>query len=500
MRVRHALERYLNRVASLDQPGLETEYRDRLDILAQLMESCEGAATDRRYDEISLHLGWLEAHEQVPAIVAAVREAVARPNVRVAVAQEFISKVTSESIDRTDPMTDYILGTTVHGTSHTIAELAVVPAESREGVRLLTRLEGNARTWGRGYNGPVRANMAGTAELLATSEIVFGPEGFRLEGTDAVVSATGRPTSMWTVYRSRVLNGLVTRVGRKRAARTQEIGDCIASRHAEQRLERQVGDEVAARLAGMQRDYVTRFRNPLLRRDAFPPFFHTESDAETARAAVLIAAAHQLGAPSDPPTLDSPAAFALQLHESVVNNLAATLLAGKTVSEMEIRKFIDQLFGRTATESPVNERDVLYITLEDDRPISFRIDNQIVSVKVRAKQFIVNRRAYYPMNLLLRYHLEQTPRGIVASQASEPEITPPRFETEGPGRLATREVTSRRLILNMLDRELKKEYLVGEFVLPEPGDVFGPMTVTKLVAADGWLALSADASSRVDER
>jgi hypothetical protein len=493
VRVRHALERYCVRLQDVGRPELREEFLGRLDSLARLMESCDRESGPRCFDKIGLQLLWLQRHGQIPAIVSAVRASACQPNLAVSLSNPFIAAMTAEAVDRTDPMTDCVLGTTVHGMSQTSGQMEAVPVPSRNEVRLQTRFRGTARTWGRGFNGPVRTEVVGNASLFAQGEIQFGPDGFGWKGADAHVSATGRPTSMWTVFRGPVMNGVVTRIAQKRAARTQALSDHIVSRHAEQRLKQQVSEEVRGNLDRIQREYVTRLRNPLLRRDAFPSQFHTESTDAEARLALLIATPCQLGAAEEAPVIQD-AAFALQVHESAIDNLAATFLAGETVSELQIRELIGRLVGQTAADEPVDSTKVLHITLADERPISLQFENQTVTIRMRAQRFIVNRRKYYPMNVLLRYRLQLSSKGVSLTQVDEPEITPPRFETDGPGRLGTREIASRRLIRKMLDRELQKEYVIGTFVLPEPADAFGAMVVRDLVAGNGWLSIASDAA------
>ena len=117
-------------------------------------------------------------------MVAAVRDLAPVANVRLIVSQDFIAKTTREPVDRVDPLTDYVLGTTVHGTSHLVGTMAAFPVASDEEVRLEARLQGDADTDGRGYNGPVRANVVGAATVQATGDILFGPDGFHV-GPDA---------------------------------------------------------------------------------------------------------------------------------------------------------------------------------------------------------------------------------------------------------------------------------------------------------------------------
>ena len=356
MQLRAALERYYYRTLAVDNGQLPDEFVRRLDQLAELVGSLRANPDGETLQKISLHLAWLDRQQQTPAIVAAVRDLAPAANFYLTVSQDFIGKMTREPVDRVDALTDVVLGTTVHGTSHLVGTMAAFPVASDREVRLEARLQGDADTQGRGSNGPVRANVVGAAKVQATGDILFGPGGFRVGQTSAHVSATGRPTSMWTTCNSRIANRVVTCVAKKRAARTQELGDCIASRHAEQKLQQQVGEELRARLRELQRGYLDQFRNPLLRHDTFPRIFRATSQVERARVNMLLASRTQTGALHLPPDRSFQADLHAQVHETAINNLAASLFAGRTVSESALRGLLGQLVESESEERGDEQR------------------------------------------------------------------------------------------------------------------------------------------------
>ncbi len=311
MRVRAALTCCYQRALRCGDRQLPEQYQQRLGELARLVASMREDQSAVPLEQIAGELAWLDRHEQIPTVVAAVRRLAPHANLYVFVSDEFITKTTEEEVDRVDPLTDCVLGTTIYGTSHLTGTMAAFPVGSQEGVKLQARLRGDATTAGRGYHGPVRAEMVGDATVQVSGEILFGPEGFRAGETLAHVSATGRPTAMWTTCHSRLVSGVVTRAAKRRAAKTQELGDCIASRHAEQKLQVQVASELQARLDELQRAYLTRFRHPLVRREMFPRTFRASSRESGARLEMLLATTCQLGAPRQPPCAGVPGRSAL---------------------------------------------------------------------------------------------------------------------------------------------------------------------------------------------
>jgi hypothetical protein len=466
------------------------EHTQRLDQLQALVLSLREGFRSDTLQRIAEHLQWLERHEQAPEIVAAARRLAPAANVWLSVSQDFIVRTTSEPLDRTDPLTDTVLGTTVHGTSHLVGTMAAVPVPAKGEAILEARLAGDADTEGWGYNGPVRACVVGRASVQAAGEIRFGPAGFRVGAATAHVCATGRPTRMWTTCRSHLANGLITCIAWRRSRQTQQLGDRIASQHAEDRLEQQLSEELRGRVAKLQRGYDTRFRHPLLRYEAFPRHFQAGSQAGGAAVEMLVADAVQLGAWSEPPSSEHVAPLQAQIHETALNNLADTMLAGRQVSEQDLQQFTSSLLGAESRESPA-VRDAVDIALAPQRPLTFRIQDAMLEIRIRATQFVRGRTRYPAMHMILKYRVERDGDQLVATQAGEPEIVPQDFEQQGSRTLSAREVAARRLIATMLERELAARYELSRIRLPEQSEVAEELIITHLVARDGWLDLGA---------
>ncbi len=492
MRLRTSLWRYYHRRLALNNDQIHAAFDRRLERLGELVELMRVTADGATLQEAALQLSWFARYEQIPAVVAAARELAPEANVRLSVSQSFISRFTREAVDRKDPLTDCILGTTIRGTSHLVGTMMLFPVCVEHGARLEARLHGAARTTGRGYHGPVRANLVGVADVQATGTIEFSKDGFRVGNVRADVAATGKPTSIWTTYHSRIADGVIAAAARRRAVRTQPQADGIASRHAQQRLEQQLSEELQTRVGEMQRGFVTRFRNPLIRHETFPRVFRPASDAREARVDMLLANRTQTGAPCPPPATSKQAALHAQIHETALNNMSANLLAGRAISEAELRAFLGQLFSPQVEPTPVDSRESLQIVFANERPLTVQIDDSVVVVTLRADRFIKNRSKYPAMNMTLRYRVTRTAHGVLASRTGDPEVVPRDFESTGRRRLGAREIAARRLITRMLERDLAETYKVNTFTLPKPVDVFGPLAVSSLSADNGWIDVGVD--------
>ncbi|MFW6170162.1 MAG: hypothetical protein ACODAD_06705 [Planctomycetota bacterium] len=492
MQLRTALERYYHRTVACDNETSREEFLRRLGQLEKLVGMLSDGFNSKTLQKIGLHLRWLRQREQAPAVVEAVRDLAPGANVRLTVSREFLDRVIPDRVDRVDPMKDCVLGTTIRGTSHLVGNMTVVPLPCQHEVQLGVRLRGEADTSGRGYHGPVRMRVVGTAVVEATGDILFGSEGFRRGATRAHVSATGRPTSMWTTYRSRIADGLAMHIARRRAARTQQTANYIASRNAEQRLKRQVDEEVQTHLDVLQDIYLDHFRKPLLRRRMFPRVFRATSHEQGARLDMLLATDTQTGAPRPGPLPESQTAFSVHIHATAINNLADTLLAGRTIGQSELREFVHYLFTGESQAPSVEQEDQFQIVLADERPLTFHADDSRITLKVRTQRFVTDRAKYPPMNLTIRYTPRWAEEAGLPTWLTELEVLPPGFHKQGDRRMSVREIAARRFISRVLERELTSSNRLGTIAFPDLSTALDDLVVTQLIVDDGWITIGAD--------
>jgi len=491
-RLRVALKRYYRHVLGVNDPRLRDEFARRLEQLEHLVGLLSTSDQGKVLQKISCQLAWAKQHEQVPAMVKAIRDLAPETNAGLAVSRDLLARVTRESIDRAEPLTDCILGTTVYGTSFLAGSMVVVPAPGDGVIRLETRLRGEVDAVGRGYHGPVRASVVGAAPVHATGGILFGPLGFRREPARGHVFVRGRPTAIWTIYGNPLADALVTRVARRRAAKTQQLANYIASRHAEQRLEQQFDEELETRLSALQHAYLKNFRKPLLRHDMFPRVFRAKSHENGAKVDLLLAADAQTGAPHPPPASRHHAALSAHIHETALNNLADKLLGGRTVSDARLAKSLRQLFGAQSDGTVHEQEDDFQIVLASERPLTFTMDDSVLTVKIRADLFMTTTNKYPAMTVTVRYKVHLAGGDVQAQRVGEIDVLPPDFEENAKRRLSARETAARRFITRTLESELKQTYHLQGLSLPDEFGRFGALALTELIVDDGWLKLGAD--------
>jgi hypothetical protein len=181
---------------------------------------------------------------------------------------------------------------------------------------------------------------------------------------------------------------------------------------------------------------------------------------------------------------------ALLLHESFVNNFAETLIGGATLTEMDVRTQLTRLTGVKDDAAVPSEGEIVAITFAEQQPITLQMDDDVISLTIRGKRFIVRNRSYPPMNVTLRYAAKQAGVGYEFTLVGDPQIVPPRFTSTGPNRYSARESALRRILSNRCQRDLPKAVAEERLTLPKAFGNIETLLVGKLVVDDGWLRVN----------
>ena len=455
------------------------------------LEQLDQVAARLAADHVGLELArFRNLHVAVHRYAEAIRhrQRGSLPNFRITLSQPVVSTSTEEEIDDASPVTDNILGTAIYGDGRTRGTARMHFVASDEHGALELRLAAKLTTDTTGYNGPVRIYSAGQTWISARKRVHIDATGIRAAPATASATNKIRTKGISSKFRCRLLDGLVRRVAWKRLRKQKSLSDHIAAQHAARDFKQQLDDELAEMLAKANADFQQEIRQPLLDGEAFPRLLQVSTTADQLQVAILQATGEQLGAPAGSPHELQRGDLTLELHASAVNNLTASMLAGVTLTDLEIQQELHEL-GLLDEITAKPGKDAIAITLADQDPVSVHIDKGQIALTVRGKRYIAGGRSYPPMNVSIRYHIERLENRLVAKLDGEPEFVPPRFASGGRRRLGLREIALKNLLKKRLDRELDPEVVSDGFVLPEPGDRLGKFSYRQLVADEGWLLM-----------
>jgi hypothetical protein len=390
-RVSDSLWKYINLSGLSRSDNQADAYGKKLDVLAseideyQKQSSAALASTIGRRMEIFSVLG------QSPELAAAIKNRFAQPNALVDASAKLLSASAGETLNRTDPITDTILGTSIRGTGHTTGTVAAktVPSTDHATVELTTK--GHTESNNVGRNGPAVIRSTAHTNFTANKVVELSDAAFKAQPARVNASVKSDVQSV-SKAGGGLGSNLVSRMGMSKVQQKHAQADSIATNHAQGRISRRVDQEVSDKLAKARKRYDEDYRLPLERRGELPDDIHF-STTDDALLLQLTQASHaQLGASTLPPELPSGKDLVVRVHESATNNYLSSLLGGATISEddpnhgtkadVPLPKWLrDAWENRLDKHAAANEPDFQPWSLKfnSERPIevAFTNDNQV---------------------------------------------------------------------------------------------------------------------------
>lgn len=291
-----------------------------------------------------------------------------RPNFQARLSSRLVAAGIQQPVDETAPVRDTILGTAISGTGRTVGKLGVRLIPNPNQAELETVLSGTVSTRTVGYNGPATIHASGVTDVVGRKRIVFDEKG--LASYPATATAKTR-TRINGVAAGR--GGLVQRIATDRVYESKSQAEAIGAQHAAARVRQRVEKQAATQLGKAHWDYVNKLRNPLLRRREFPAVLKLSTTEADLLLTALQANRYQLGAADQGRRITVENDIALQLHESMANNLAQALLGGVTLKEEEVQKQAIDMLGKLPEQLKSEEdRDPWSITFAKVRPVTVK--------------------------------------------------------------------------------------------------------------------------------
>lgn len=543
--LRASTERLINTARFEDPERAEQLVEQQLQALAQRIETADDLTSPEDAAALSTIIGMLHHANQAPELVAAVRSAFSRPNLVINIGGHVIEAAIARPVGETRPVRDCILGTTIIGTGYLDAQVVgkLAPCHGRVQVDLVLSGRFNSNTVG--YNGPVRLPTVGQGWVTASRSLWIDETQRSLSPTTATASLNSTITSIDHPWR------LVRKIAAKQINRQQPQAERIASNRLRSQVaadfDRQTREAVngggagplalaggpmalaggSGRLAGGSAGLgggllggevnpLQRIRTTLTRLNLPAPARTLGSTTQSVYVQATQRAETQLAASSAPPALapllaavapaeptlvssrkpapQSPPeryAAAIQVHESVVDNVASRILAGRTVTGKQIDRLLD-LGGKPPTSSEDPEADEPFeIDFSNFRPIILELRNQSVRLGLRGTRFSQGgRELVRPLEITATYEPEQLEDGtMILRRRGEVQVDYP-----GTRRLTVQQVVVRRTIQVLFVDRFPETLLDRPLVVPAAGGLpflsIRTLRTQLIDARDGWITVA----------
>ncbi len=486
--LRQALGDYLNVARGVDNPEIQTAYKKLLVVLPGLVTDYQETPTDEKAAQIGQAIAWLERFHQADEVVADVRCRFGRPNFYGQVSRDFAAMGLEESLEEEVTVRDRILRTPITGSGVMTGttKLQFVPCEDRAIFQWLVDTTACTNNVGRRMGVSVYSNA--TTLIESQARLMLDADG--LYGEDAVSSASTHTR----FTKISACSPLIRSFAWRQACSTKGRAEAEAARHAKRRANRRIDSRIQGEVEKFNQQYLDRVQEPLAQRMAFPDqlqFSTTETALEVVGREMGVA---ELAAPNGPPVLEKNHHIALRLHESAINNLTSTLLAGRTLDEPRLYELTEEMLGRVPEFLKQEEGQPTWeVEFADRGPLTVEFDGGFLAIVLRAKSFTRDGSRYDGMNVTARYKIEKIDAGYQMVRQDKIAAFPPGFDQE-KRRLSGREQTLRRLLEKRFAKVFPESWELNEPIRPEKrwakaGEIF----LNECDTQAGWIVLGWDA-------
>ena len=414
--VRHAAQDFVRRAQSNTRPDRTTNWRSAW---------ADGWA------------GWTACGKRL-RWCGAIRKRYSQPNLHVRASHRLVGAGIARPVDEVTPVNDVILGTNITGTGRTVGKVDLKLVPTTDKATLETVLIGQSpfahrRTQRAGHDPQQRHHGNRRPQAHRDRRARPGQLSGHGDGQDEDHDHghRGRAFGFGHGAADRHEEGLRSQAARRnRSARSTRPRVC----------KRRVEQEAAVGLGKAHWNYVNKVRNPLLRRREFPALFQFSTTDDSLFVIAQQANRFQIGAPDNPPSVTVENDLAVQVHESMINNLAAALLGGVTLKEEEVQKQAIELLGELPEQlKSENDRDPWSITFAKIRPVTIQFADNGFQFTVRGQRYTSGDRDFQAMNVTADYKIESRRR---------------RFPTRAQGRVADRaaELCQRQVAVGSANR------------------------------------------------
>lgn len=452
----------------------------RLEKLAEEWDEVDSVPAVDKNQDLRLILGLLEKTGQDVPLMTRAQSLYSHPNLRIAISGSAIQQAVTRPVDQPSPVRDCILGTRLVGNARLCGDVTAVLLPSVGSVRMQLVMNATVQSQNTGYNGPVRVRTSSQGQVQSTRSLTITESGVALEPA----SSTGTLTSQLNAIEHRLR--IVRRIARRKAAEQKSLADSIAKRKMLNRVTEGFVEQTDAAVSRPIPDLMSQARPWLRRLSLSEPARLIGSTSHSVYLTGTVRQREQLAAATPAPTVSPLYDAALQIHESLINNTAGAIFAGRTVTRAELLKLAEQA---GATLRADEEQEDFEIDFDPVRPILFEARDGKLRVGIRAtrfKQGKSNRKDVFEVSATYR-PLITTEGRVLLERVGETQID---FPTSKSGfGIASKRGAVKDSIANAFPKMLLEQPITIPADAEMPALANQTVSVRQFEANDGWLTI-----------
>jgi hypothetical protein len=484
----NAIRHYANLLQTVRTENPADVYAATLDEVAKQLAAHADQPTTESAANLSVQLRTLARFGQPTELFQVIRDHYSRPNMFVRVSDDLAGYGTRRNINEQTPVRDFIMGTSITGTGHTVGSVDVQMQPNRSVALLDLFLAGSSNSRTVGVNRSALIYSTGLTTFSASKRVWFDEQGMHAAPSQATAKTNSQITGVGSSAGG-IRGCIVTRAASKRAPQSKGQAQQIAARHAEARIEERLDSETAEQIAATNRDFNTKLKDPLRRVQTYPASLNFSSSADDMFVTALESNWTQLGAPSEPPAFAGGHAIEVVSHESTVNNAANTMFSGRTLHDYEIRQEIIRRRGELPEDMRDDEdQNPWSISFTDDSPVRFTLSDGGFQVLLKFRRFTSGERVLRDVNVIANYVAEK--EGDRLNLIRQGDLVVKRDGEAPDARINIGEV-SLRAVLRKKFSKLFKEKIEGEGLeLPGKFKSLGKLPLAEYSFDGGWARIA----------
>ncbi|MDA7951224.1 MAG: hypothetical protein MPJ24_07015 [Pirellulaceae bacterium] len=405
-------------------------------------------------------------------------------NFRIVVSEPFLNRFLPEIAPIEQNVNDHILGTSVAGTSKTSTRLHFRLIPDRFRLRLGIEAQGDINSETTADAGTARFFSTGSSRFTALKQLWLGNSGLRLAKSRANAQSENQLYDLETDYDSLPLFGSMARsIAKKRHSAQEGVANAEAAHRIEQRVQTQLDELVEESLGFAQEKFQNRIFTPLQNLELAPQIIDMQTTEEHLVMRGRVASYTHLGAYTPRPRAPNNSLIDMQLHDSLLNNLVASLdLANRELTLKQLSKELQEKLNLDDDFSLTDDKNTYLVRLKfaSEDPVTVRFQENRLMVQLKIKKMFLGRRKWKDFTVTAYYSPQMD--GLSATLSRE------KFVELSGKRLGLGDQIALRSIFHKVFSKNKPFQLVPETIVQNPK--LDDIQITQFAIHDGWLGLA----------
>jgi hypothetical protein len=255
-----------------------------------------------------------------------------------------------------------------------------------------------------------------------------------------------------------------------------------------------------ALLATLGRHYDQAIKSPLGLSTEFVTTIRTHGRDDRVEWTCWLESLHGLAAPRPAPQPLADTAVALRVHETFLERYAAVHLAGRTLTSTDLSRELVPWASSVPANTPPGAKvaaasEPWSLTLLEERPVICQIENGLLSLHLRVKEFSAPDSVYPAVSVRIALRPSSRAGGWTLTREGPVEVHPLDYVPGSGQSLSGRQLSLRRAMQRKLEKTLTAEIPVPAWKMLATREGALTLQPRQMRTADGWLAIEWQVSS-----